>query len=237
MDDDLDGRKCKGKGSPLPLLAHNPRRRLPAFFLSLIFHLAIIFAVSLAGLALERGLVRTAAPEIVAGVQVAGGSHPVPIQLPRMDTAAHAPHPKPRVEAATQSRLPTPHVEPPKPSGGGTTAAPHAGNGSGSAAAGNGSDAVNAVPAFPVFSPRPPVTDRALLPSSARKIVVDVNVDAGGQVVGERLVTGMGNQLDSIVLDTVKTWRFQPATIDGKPVATQAELIFPFDLNYPVAMM
>ena len=27
------------------------------------------------------------------------------------------------------------------------------------------------------------------------------------------------------VLETVKTWRFQPATINGKPVATEAELI------------
>lgn len=220
----------------MPLPVPTPRRRLPAFMLSLAFHVAVILTVSLAGLALERSLIRTAAPQIVAGVQVAGGSHRIPIQLPRMDTAAHAPHPKPHAEAATQSRLPSLHVEPPKPSGGGSTAAPHAGNGSGTAAAGNGSDAANAVPAFPVFSPRPPVTDRALLPSSERKIVVDVNVDAGGQVVGETLVTGMGNQLDRIVLDTVKTWRFQPATVDGKPVATQAELIFPFDLNYPVAM-
>ncbi len=215
--------------------AQNSRRRFPAFLFSVTFHAVLVLSVSLAGLVFERSLVRTAAPEILAGVEVAGGSHPVPIQLPRMDTAAHAPHPKPHVEATKTSKLPTPHIEPVKPSGGGATVAPHAGNGSGQAAAGNGSDAQNAVPAFPVFSPRPPVNDRALLPSSERKIIVDVNVDAGGQVVGETLVTGMGNQLDQVVLDTVKTWRFHPATVDGKPVPTQAELIFPFDLNYPIA--
>lgn len=214
--------------------ANNPRRRLPAFFLSVTFHIAIILSVTLAGLVFERSLVRTVPPQMVAGIQVAGGSHRIPIRLPRMDTAAHAPHPKPHVEAAAKSKLSTPPLEPAKPSGGGATADPHAGNGSGQAAAGNGSDAKNEVPAFPVFSPRPPVTDRALLPNSERKIIVDVNVDAGGQVVAENLVTGIGNQLDQIVLDTVKTWRFQPATVDGKPVPTQAELIFPFDLNYPI---
>jgi outer membrane biosynthesis protein TonB len=35
------------------------------------------------------------------------------------------------------------------------------------------------------------------------------------------------------VLDTVKSWRFHPATINGNPVATEAELIFPFNLSYP----
>ena len=101
--------------------------------------------------------------------------------------------------------------------------------------AGNGADAEDVYPAFPVFSPHPPVSDRSLLPSSPQKIVVDVNVDASGQVVGEKLVKGMGTRLDQIVLDTVKTWRFQPATVNGKPVPTEAELIFPFTLDYPIA--
>jgi protein TonB len=54
-------------------------------------------------------------------------------------------------------------------------------------------------------------------------------------VTGETLVKGMGNALDQIVLDTVKTWRFHPATVNGNPVASEAELIFPFNLSYPVA--
>jgi outer membrane biosynthesis protein TonB len=47
-------------------------------------------------------------------------------------------------------------------------------------------------------------------------------------------VKGLGNRLDQIVLDTVKTWRFQPATVNGKPVETEAEIVFPFDLQYPL---
>jgi outer membrane biosynthesis protein TonB len=37
-----------------------------------------------------------------------------------------------------------------------------------------------------------------------------------------------------MVLEIVKTWRFHPATVDGKPVASEAEVIFPFNPSYPI---
>jgi protein TonB len=99
--------------------------------------------------------------------------------------------------------------------------------------AGNGADQQSADPAFPVFSPHPPVSDRSLLPRSNQEVVVDVKVSAAGDVLEATLVKGIGNGLDQIVLDTVKSWRFHPATVNGNPVATEAELVFPFNLNYP----
>ncbi len=101
--------------------------------------------------------------------------------------------------------------------------------------AGSGADQQSADPAFPVFSPHPPVSDRSLLPRSNQEVVVDVKVSAAGDVLEATLVKGIGNGLDQIVLDTVKSWRFHPATINGNPVATEAELVFPFNLNYPTA--
>ena len=59
-------------------------------------------------------------------------------------------------------------------------------------------------------------------------------LDVNGSVVSATLVKGMGNQLDAICLATVRTWRFQPATVGGKPVPTEAEVIFPFNPNYPI---
>jgi TonB family protein len=115
----------------------------------------------------------------------------------------------------------------PAPAAGAAVSAPH------SEAAGNGADQQNADPAFPVFSPRPAVADRSLLPSSNQQVVVDVKVSAAGDVLEATLVKGIGNGLDQLVLDTVKTWRFHPATVNGSPVATEAELIFPFNLSYP----
>jgi protein TonB len=101
--------------------------------------------------------------------------------------------------------------------------------------AGNGLDAQSASPAFPVFSPRPQVADRALLPPSDRQVIVDVKLNASGEVLEATLVQGIGNALDQLVLDTVKTWRFQPATLNGSPVATESELIFPFNQSYPTS--
>jgi TonB family protein len=93
---------------------------------------------------------------------------------------------------------------------------------------GNGSDTASADPAFPIFSPRPEVKDRKLLPSTDRQVIVDVKVSAAGDVLEATLVQGLGNALDGIVLETVKTWRFHPAMMNGNPVPTEAELIFPF---------
>jgi protein TonB len=153
--------------------------------------------------------------------------------LPPSTFAAHTRNPTQDPEASRKSIVP---IEQPQRamSGGGAPKTPHAGDGSNQALSGNGSDAEDARPAFPTYSPRPPVTDRSLLPHSEVKIVVDVDLDALGQVVRETLVKGMGTKLDQIVLDTVKSWRFQPATVNGKPVPSEDELIFPFNPSYPI---
>jgi len=100
---------------------------------------------------------------------------------------------------------------------------------------GTGVDTQSADPAFPVFSPRPPVIDRSLLPATSQQVIVDVKVSAAGDVLEATLVKGIGNQLDQLVLSTVKTWRFHPAMLNGTAVPTEDELIFPFDKSYPIA--
>lgn len=83
-------------------------------------------------------------------------------------------------------------------------------------------------PAYPVFSPSPHIADRSLLPRTTTNVVIDVNVSAQGDVLAERLIQGLGNSLDQIVLDTVKKWKFHPANDNGNAVESVAELIFPF---------
>ena len=155
--------------------------------------------------------------------------------LPLSQFAAHTHTPDANADSSKKTPLPM-QIPLQKKSGGGSTKDPHHGDGSGKSTFGNGADAEDVRPAFPVFSPHPPVSDRSLLPHSEQKVVVDVDVDALGQVVSEKLVKGMGTKLDQIVLETVKTWRFQPATVNGKAVPTEAELIFPFNLDYPIAV-
>jgi TonB family protein len=98
---------------------------------------------------------------------------------------------------------------------------------------GTGSGTDDAEPAFPTYFPRPPVTDRSVLPAVEQKIIVDVTISADGDVTDEKLVQGLGNNLDDVVLRTVKAWRFHPATLNGNSVASVEQLVFPFNRDYP----
>lgn len=236
---DLCDNQATGRPAPDEVAMEAPAKRpnhpLRALVISLGLHGVFFAAVFLFGARPTIRIIQTAAPQLVARISNSGGSHAVRITLPASQFAAHTRTPDADADSSKKTNLPM-EIPQVKKSGGGSPRDPHHGDGSGKAVFGNGSEAEDVYPAFPVFSPHPPVTDRSLLPSSAEKIVVDVQVDASGQVVGEKLIKGLGNRLDQIVLDTVRTWRFQPATVNGKAVPTEAELIFPFNQDYPIAM-
>ena len=207
---------------------------LRALIVSIAVHAAFFACVALFGTQARVMFVKQVHPLHVAELMKSGGSHKIRLVLPTSDMSAHTKDPDAYAESSKKTIIPvqTPAV---KKSGGGSTKDPHHGDGSGKALAGNGSDSLDMTPAFPVFSPHPPIRDRSLLPQTAEKIVIDVDVDELGLVVKETLVKGLNNQLDQMVLNIVKTWRFEPAKINGKPVASEAEVIFPLDRNYPIA--
>lgn len=217
------------------LTGNGTERRTRSVAFSVALHAAAIAALLWIGMAATKNRVlRPVRPQVV-DIETRGGTHAVRIELPAAEIAAHTRQPVKHADSAARTKLP----EPPRPilkkTGGGAPAVHHKGDGMGTQY-GNGTDAADMRPAFPVFSPRPPVTDRALLPAVETKIVVDVDVDEMGAVVTEVLVKGLGNGLDQVVLDTVKTWRFQPATVNGKAVPTQAELIFPYSKSSPITV-
>ena len=208
-------------------------RTLRSLMVSVLLHGTLI--VSLVVLAMPRSkvIIQPVQPQVIAQLAISGGSHKIRIVLPASQMAAHTHEPDANADAAKKTIIPmqTPPVE---KSGGGSPITPHHGDGSAQALRGNGSDNDDIRPAFPIFSPHPAVTDRSLLPATEMKITIDVKLDELGKVVSETLVKGLGNKLDQIALDTVMTWRFHPATINGKPVSSEAELIFPFNPNYPI---
>jgi protein TonB len=112
------------------------------------------------------------------------------------------------------------------------TASPAGSSASPSQSSGTGNGSEDATPAFPVYSPSPHIADRSLLPATNENVVVDVNVSALGEVQDEKLVHGLGNSLDQTILDTVKSWKFHPATVDGNAVASVAELVFPLSQKW-----
>lgn len=125
--------------------------------------------------------------------------------------------------AKPQQDKPAPEAEQPSES---ETASSAGSSTSQSQGAGAGDGNQNATPAFPLYSPSPHL-DRSLLPKTDENVVVDVNVSAMGEVLDEKLVHGLGNSVDQVILDTVKSWKFHPATVDGNAVASVAELVFP----------
>ncbi len=52
------------------------------------------------------------------------------------------------------------------------------------------------------------------------EVRLDVHVSADGTVLDVRLRQSSGSPLlDRTAIDTVRRWRFDPATVDGRPVA------------------
>ncbi len=80
-------------------------------------------------------------------------------------------------------------------------------------------------PALPVVFPNP----RVALPSGLRgDVIVEVTIDENGNVIGTRLLQGLGDGIDEAVVATLQTWRFTPATLDGKPIPSQHDVHFHF---------
>jgi periplasmic protein TonB len=51
--------------------------------------------------------------------------------------------------------------------------------------------------------------------------VLSVIVEPDGSTSHIRVIKGVGLGLDEKAMEAVKTWRFKPATLNGRPVAVQ----------------
>jgi TonB family protein len=77
------------------------------------------------------------------------------------------------------------------------------------------------IPAFPVVYPDPPVSG-ADVPSGVQgDVIVEVTIDAQGNVVETRLLKGIGYGIEQKVLQVLQRWRFHPAVRDGVTIASQ----------------
>ncbi|HKM46833.1 MAG TPA: energy transducer TonB [Terriglobales bacterium] len=82
--------------------------------------------------------------------------------------------------------------------------------------------------AYPVVYPDPPV-DRAGLPRDlVGDVVIEVTIDSQGSVVETRVVQAIGHGIDEKIEATLRRWRYQPATLDGTPVASRHDVHFHF---------
>jgi len=74
--------------------------------------------------------------------------------------------------------------------------------------------------------PRP---QPSLPPNTHGDVILDVTIGADGKISQTTLVRGLGKPMDDIVIATVQTWTFHPATKNGTPVASEQELLFHYD--------
>jgi len=77
------------------------------------------------------------------------------------------------------------------------------------------------VPALPEVFPDPPVS-RADLPSGVEgDVIVEVTIDAQGNVIETKLIQGIGYGVEQKVLAVLQRWHFRPAMRDGVTIASQ----------------
>lgn len=82
--------------------------------------------------------------------------------------------------------------------------------------------------AYPVVYPDPPV-DRAELPRDLiGDVVIEVTIDSTGTVVETKIVQAIGHGIDEKIEATLRRWHYQPATLDGTPVASRHDVHFHF---------
>jgi TonB family protein len=82
--------------------------------------------------------------------------------------------------------------------------------------------------AYPTVYPDPPV-DRAGLPRDlVGDVVIEVTIDSQGSVVETRIVQAIGHGIDEKIEATLRHWHYQPATLDGTPVASRHDVHFHF---------
>jgi TonB family protein len=82
----------------------------------------------------------------------------------------------------------------------------------------------------PKYTPEPAFSEIARYEEFQGIAVVNVIVGSDGKVHRVRLVRPLGMGLDENAQSTLQTWRFQPATRNGQPVAVEMNIEIAFDL-------
>ena len=85
------------------------------------------------------------------------------------------------------------------------------------------------VPALPEVFPDPPVSLSDIPAGVQGDVIVEVTIDAEGNVVQTKLLQGIGYGIEQKVLSVLPRWHFRPASKDGVTIASQHIVYF----HYP----
>jgi periplasmic protein TonB len=81
-----------------------------------------------------------------------------------------------------------------------------------------------------IYQPEPEYSEEARKAKYQGTVVLSIVVGADGVPRDIKVARSLGLGLDEKAIETVKTWKFEPGTKDGKPVATYATIEVAFHL-------
>ena len=87
------------------------------------------------------------------------------------------------------------------------------------------------LPPAKTFAPQPQYTEIARKARLQGVVIVQAIIDKGGNVTNVKVLKGLGMGLDQAAVDAIKKWKFDPATLNGKPVAVYYNLTVNFRLQ------
>ncbi len=82
-----------------------------------------------------------------------------------------------------------------------------------------------------IFSPQPKYSEDARRGRIQGVVILEAIVDAMGNVTKVRALKPLPLGLTESAIETVKQWRYKPATLEGKPVAVYLNLLINFSLQ------
>ena len=89
----------------------------------------------------------------------------------------------------------------------------------------------NCLPApRPISSPEPTYSEEARKAKIEGDCIVSLVVDEKGNPTNLHVIKSLGAGLDEKAIEAIKTWKFEPAFKDGKPVAAKLSVQVSFHL-------
>jgi len=85
-------------------------------------------------------------------------------------------------------------------------------------------------PPAPIYQPAAPYTEQARMSKIQGTVRLLVSIDAQGNVSGTSVANALESSLDKSAADTVRTWKFKPATRHGIPVPATVAVNVEFKL-------
>ena len=82
-----------------------------------------------------------------------------------------------------------------------------------------------------IFHPAPAYPEAARRMRLQGTVIVQATIDTSGNVVDARALRGLGFGCEDAALEAIRTWRYRPATLDGRPVSVYLTVTVTFQLR------